>query len=257
MRGNPSYSAVWSGVKEQNGPLASYCVQGMGSMRRIAGVVLYPRTTLTRLASAPTWMGTWLAILIIWAVCGGWLLSSEIGQQALVDERVRVIEAFGGTVSDLEYAGLQAQPPWWVYFTSGSRLLLLPVTTLTAALGLIAVARLEGASASLSQSLALVVHASVVLALGQLVATPMHYVREALTSPITLATMLPLVEAGTVAARFFGTMDVFAVWWAGLLALSLSVLTGRRFRRYLWPLAALYLGFAAVAAAVTAVMGGA
>jgi hypothetical protein len=168
-----------------------------------------------------------------------------------------VIEALGGTVSDVDYAGLQAQPPWWVYFSSGGRLLLLPVTTVAVALGLMAVARLEGASASWSQAMALVVHATVVLLIGQLVATPMHYVREALTSPINVATVLPLVEDGTMAARFFGTMDLFAVWWAGLLALSLSVLTGRRFRRYAGPLAALYLGFAAVAAAVFAAMGGA
>jgi hypothetical protein len=229
----------------------------MGFIRRIAGVILYPRTTLTRLVSAPRWLATWSAILIVWAVCGGWLLSTDVGQQALVDERVRVIEAFGGTISDQDYAGLQAQPPWWVYFTSGSRLLLLPMTTLAVALGLMAVARLEGVAATLPQALALVVHATIVLVLGQVVATPVHYIREALTSPISLATMLPLVEAGTVAARFFGTMDVFAVWWSGLLALSLSVLTGRRLARYGWPLAAMYLGFAAAAAAVTAVMGGA
>jgi hypothetical protein len=229
----------------------------MGFMRRIAGVVMYPRTTLTRLVGVPTWVGTWLAILAVWAFCGGWLLSTEIGQQALVDERVRVVEALGGTVSDVDYAGLQAQPPWWVYFTSGSRLLLLPVTTVAVALAVVAVARFEGASASLSQALALVVHASVILVLGQLVATPMHYIRESLTSPISVATVLPLVEAGTWTARFFGAMDVFALWWAGLLGLSLSVLTGRRFWRYAGPLAALVLGFAAVAAAVTAVMGGA
>ena len=226
-------------------------------MRRIAGVVLYPRPTLAGLVSAPTWMGTWLAILIIWAVCGGWLLSTDVGQQALVDERVRGIEALGGNVSDVDYAGLQAEPPWWVYFTSGSRLLLLPVTTVAVALGLLAVARLEGVSTTLSQAMALVVHATIVLMLGQLVATPMHFIREALTSPLNVATLLPLVEDGTVAARFFGAMDVFAVWWIGLLALSLSVLTGRRFRRYAGPLAALYLGFAAVAAAVIAAMGGA
>ena len=229
----------------------------MGSLRRIAGVVLYPRTTLARLAGAPTWVGTWLAFLVVWAVCGGWLLSTEVGQQALVDERVRVIEALGGTVSDADYAGLQAQLPWWVYFTSGSRLLLLPCTTVAVAFGLMGVARLEGVSASMSQVMALTVHATVVLVLGQLVGTPMHYIREALTSPVNLATMMPLVEDGTVASRFFGAMDVFAVWWAGLLALSLSVMTGRRFRRYAWPLAALYLGFAAVAAALIAAMGGA
>jgi hypothetical protein len=229
----------------------------MGLTRRIAGMVLYPRATLAALASAPAWVGTWSTILLVWAVCGGWLLSTDVGQQALVDERVRVIEAFGGVVTDADYAALQARPPWWVYFTSGSRLLLLPVTTLLVALALLAIARLEGAPATAAQALALVVHATVVLLVGQLLATPMHFVREALTSPLNLASILPLVEDGTVAARFFGTMDVFVVWWAGLLALSLSVLTGRRFWRYGWPLAALYLGFAAVAAAIIAVMGGA
>lgn len=226
-------------------------------MRRLAGVVLYPRTTLAALVRAPAWLGTWSVILIVWALCGTWLLSTGIGQQALVDERVRVIESFGGTVSDAEYAGLQAQPPWWVYFTSGSRLLLLPITTVMTALGLMAVARLEGVAVTVSQALALVVHSTVVLLLGQLVATPLHFVREALTSPLNVAAMLPLIEGGTVAARFFGTLDVFAMWWMGLLALSLSTLTGRRFWRYAAPLAALYLGFAAVAAAVIAVMGGA
>jgi hypothetical protein len=229
----------------------------MGALRRLAGVVLYPRTTLASLVGAPAWVGTWLVILVIWAVCGGWLLSTAVGQQALIDERVRVIEALGGTVSDAEYARLQAQPPWWVYFTSGSRLLLLPVTTVAVALGLMGVARLDGAATTVSQAMALVVHATTVLLLGQLVATPMHFIREALTSPLSVATLLPLVEDGTVAARWFGAMDVFALWWMVLLALSLSILTGRRLRRYAGPLAALYLGFAAVAAAVVAVMGGA
>ncbi len=226
-------------------------------MRRLVGVIVRPRTTLAALLRAPAWLGTWLVILIVWAACGGWLLSTDDGQQALVDERVRVIESFGGVVSDADYTSLQAQPPWWVYFTSGSRALLLPVTTAAVALLMMVIARLEGATLTGSQALALAVHATIVLVLGQLVATPMHFVREALTSPLNLATVLPLVEDGTVAARFFGTMDVFAVWWAGLLAMSLSVLTGRRFWRYAWPLAALYLGFAAVAAAAVALMGGA
>lgn len=228
----------------------------MGLLRRLAGVVLRPRATLAALVSAPAWLGPWLVILLIWAACGGWLLSTDVGQQALVDERVRVVEAFGGRVTDAEYARLQAQPPQWAYFTSGNRSLLLPITTVAAALLLVAVARLDGAPATWTQALSLTVHASVVLAVGQLIATPLHYVREALTSPVNLATFLP-VEAGTAAARFLGTMDVFALWWGGLLALSLSVLTGRRFRRYAWPVAVLYLGFAAVAAAAVAVMGGA
>jgi hypothetical protein len=179
---------------------------------RIAGIILRPRATLAALVLAPAWLTTWLLILMTWAICGGWLLSTDVGRQALVDERVRVVEALGGVVTDAEYAALQARPPWWVYFTSGGRLLLFPITTLAVAALLWLVAR-TSATATLTQALALAVHASVALAVGQVVATPLHYLRESLTSPLNLATVLPLMEQGTVASRFFGALDVFALWW--------------------------------------------
>ena len=50
-----------------------------------------------------------------------------------------------------------------------------------------ALARLDGASVPYATALAIAVHASVVLALQQIVATPLHYVRESLTSPTNLA----------------------------------------------------------------------
>ncbi len=225
-------------------------------IRRIAGVVVRPRATLAELAARPAWVATWAFILITWALFGGWLITSEIGQQALIDERVRVLEAFGGTVSDAAYRELQSSPPYWVYLTSGGRLLLTPLVTLVVAIGVMAAARLEGAAATLTQALALVVHASVVLLLGQIVATPLHYVRESLTSPLNLTAVLPFMEEGTFRARLFGTLDLFALWWAGLIAQSLSILTGRRVGRYLTVLALVFLGFGGVVAALIAMSGG-
>jgi len=226
-------------------------------MRRIAGVLIHPRDTLVELVKRPAWVDTWFAILIVWALCGAALLSTEVGQQALVDERVRVIETIGGAVSDNAYAALQSKPPWWVYLTSGGRLLLTPELTLLTALAIAGVARLDGTRASFRQALAITVHASVPLAVGQLIATPLHYVRESLTSPLNLAAILPLMEEGTWPARLFGTIDLFALWWGALLALGLAVLTGRRVERYAGPLFAIYFGFAAVVASVIAVIGGA
>lgn len=226
-------------------------------IRRLAGVVLRPRATLAALVAVPAWAATWSVILTVWAVCGGWLLYTDIGKQALVDERVRVIESFGGTVSDADYAALQAAPPWWVYFTSGGRLLLLPATTLAVAAMIVVIVRAAGVTATLHQGLAVAVHVSVPLFIGQIVATPIHYVRESLTSPLNLAAVLPLMEAGTVQARLFGTIDLFAMWWAGLLALGLAVLTGRQASHYAWRLAALFLVFAAVSATLSVAMGGA
>ena len=226
-------------------------------MRRIAGMVTRPRATMAALVQAPAWLATWAIILLVWAGCGTWLLSTDVGQQALVDERVRVVETFGGEVTDAEYADLQSAPPWWVYFTSGGRVLLLPITTVGVAVLLLVAARAAGAQATINQTLAIAVHASVALLIGQIVATPIHYVRESLTTPLNLAAVLPLMEEGTAVARFFGTVDLVALWWAWLLAIGLAALTGQRARHYAWRFAALFLVFAAVTAALIAAMGGA
>ena len=205
----------------------------------------------------PHWADTWFLILVVFAACGAALLTTDIGQQALVDERVRVIETFGGRVDDAQYAALVAHPPQWVYLTSGSRLLLTPLVTALVAAVCWGVARAEGAPATFRQALAVVVHASVVLSIGQLLATPLIYIRESLTSPVNLAAVLPLMDDGTAAARFFGAMDIFALWWMALIAIGLAALTRRSVRRYAGSLAAVYVGFAAIMAAVIAVAGGA
>jgi hypothetical protein len=225
-------------------------------IRRIAGVVLRPRSTLDELVHRPVWVDTWFFILIVVGLCTGAFLRTDIGRQAVVDERVRVIETFGGAVTDADYATLQARPPWWVYFTSGGRLLLTPAVTLLVATACWAVARAEGVEARFTQALAVVVHASVVLVIGQLIATPLHYVRESLTSPLNFAAVLPGMDEGTLPARFFGSMDLFAVWWLALIVMGLAVLTRRGTRRYAVSAAAVYLVFAAVMAGVSAALGG-
>ena len=102
-------------------------------MRRITGVLMRPRSTMTALVAAPACLVCWIVILVIWLACASWLLSTAVGRQALVDERVRIVEAFGGRIDDAQYAALQASPPVITYFTSGGRLLLSPPVTLAVA----------------------------------------------------------------------------------------------------------------------------
>lgn len=220
---------------------------------RVAGVLVRPRKTLADVVERPTWVAPWFLILAVWAGSGAWLLSTSVGPQALVDERVRVVEAFGGTVSDADYARLQESPPWLSYFTSGGRPALAPPVTLLVALLLWTTCR---AIAAFEQALAVTVHSSVVLALGQLVATPVHYVRESLTSPFNLTSLLRFLDEGTVPARMLGTVDVFTLWWLGLVALGGSMLSGRPARVLLFWAVGLYLGIAASLAILQAVSGG-
>jgi hypothetical protein len=204
----------------------------------------------------PAFITTWVVVLLAVAVCGGLLLSTPVGQQALVDERVRMTEAVGGRVDDAQYARLRAEPPLSVYLTSGGRLLLTPPVTMLVAAGLLALARIDGVALPFTTALAIAVHASVVLALQQAVATPLHYVAESLTSPTNVAGLLRLFDDGTWPARLFGTIDVFGLWWMWLLSAGLAAATTRPARRYFWRLTAVYVGVAAVVAAVFAVLGG-
>ena len=224
-------------------------------MRRVLGVVMRPRATMDEVARHPAFITTWVLVLLAVAVCGGWLLSTDVGRQALVDERVRVTEALGQRVDDAAYARLQADPPFPVYLTSGGRLLLTPPITVLAALGLMLLARIDGATVSIKSALAIAVHATVVLALQQIVATPLHYVQESLTSPTTVAGLLRTFDEGSWPARLFGTIDVFGLWWMWLLSLGLAAATGKPGRQYLWRLLAVYVGVAAIVAAVFAVFG--
>ena len=178
-------------------------------IRRLVGVLWRPRTILAALVERPVWVGTWAFILIVWAVLGGWLLSTRHGpagaHRRTRSRRRGVWRQLCRTSSIDRYWRNRRGGST---LTSGGRFLLNPVLTLAAAAGLWLVARAEQASARFSQALSIVVHASVVLLLGQLVATPLHYVRESLTSPLNLAAVLPLMEDGTAPTRFAGSLDL-------------------------------------------------
>lgn len=224
-------------------------------MRRVTGVLRHPRATMAEVVRHPAFITTWVVVLLVAAVCGGLLLSTPIGQQALVDERVRVTEALGGRVDDAAYDRLRSDPPVSIYLTSGGRLLLTPPVTLVVAAGLVGLARLSGARVTFVTALAIAVHATVVLAVQQVVAAPLHYVNESVTSPTNLAGLLRVFDEGSLAARLLGAIDVFGVWWMWLLAVGLGAATGRPARQYVWRLLAVYLGVAASVAAVFAVLG--
>lgn len=225
-------------------------------MSRVTGVLLHPRSTMVEVVRNPAFITTWVVVLLAVVVCGGWLISTPVGKQALVDERVRVTEALGQRVDDASYARLQADPPVSTYWTSGGRLLLTPPVTLLIAAGLMVLARLDGAQLRYRTALAIAVHATVILAVQQIVATPVHYLYESLTSPTNLAGILRLFDEGSLPARLFGTIDVFGLWWMWLLSLGLAAAAGKPARRYAVRLLAVYVGIAAVVATLFAVLGG-
>lgn len=203
--------------------------------------------------SAGQVIATWAVLLALWGGAAAVLLGAPVGRQALVDERVRMVEVVGGTVDDPTYAALQARPPYWIYLASGGRALLFPAVTLAVAAALhVWVGRRRGFIGSLSVA----VHANVALVAQQLVATPLHLLRESLTSPFNLAALLPFFDEGSLPARVFGTIELFGLWWVWLLAIGCAVLTDRRPREFVLPLGGVYVGVAAIIAGLVVLTGG-
>ena len=224
-------------------------------MRRIAGMLRHPRSTMAALVAAPSWFPTWVFVLALWLIPAGWFLSTPTGRLALVDEQVRQVEAFGGRVDDARYDALLQRPPWSAYFTSGGRLLLSPPVTLLVAAAIAGLAGMDGARMRFAVALAIAVHASLALALQQLVAAPASYLTESLASPTNLASWLGL-DAGTLRARMFGTIDLFGLWWLWLLSVGVAAVTGRRAGRYFARFLLVYSGGAAAIATAMTLSGG-
>jgi hypothetical protein len=211
---------------------------------------------MAAVVAGPAVATSWLAILAIWLLPAAWLVTTDTGQQALVDERVRVIEAFGGRVDDAAYARLVANPPITAYFLSGGRLWLTPPVTVLVAAGLTRLARIDRGPLGFYRALAVTVHATSILALQQAVTTPVLYLRESLATPTSLAVLLPAFDDGTLGARVLGSVDVFGLWWLWVLALGVAAATGRPARRAFGRLVAVYAGVAVVTAVGLAVAGG-
>ncbi len=224
---------------------------------RVIGLAVTPRAAMASAVrlSLPAILATWVLWLLLWFAAAAALLSTAVGRQALVDERVRVVENLGGRVDDSAYACLQAAPPTWVYFASGGRVLLTPPVTLAAAAGIFLWLR-RSAAVTFTQCLSVSVHATGALVAQQLVATPLHLLRESLTSPFNLAALLPFFNEGSPAARFLGTIEIFGLWWVLLLAMGCAALAERRARSFVSPLVGAYVAVAAVVAGAVLLTGG-
>ena len=124
-------------------------------MRRVVGELVLPSQTMADVVRDPSFITVWLAVLLVVAACGVSILSTAVGQQALVDERVRTTEMTGGRVDDAAYAAWLAHPPMSAYVTSGGRLLVTPLATVVVALALVGLAGIEGAGVSFIVALAI------------------------------------------------------------------------------------------------------
>ena len=242
-------------------PLPAGTVAGAGSTlidqsvaQAIAGVIRRPRSTFKSLVSHPRWRTLLLATTITSGLAGVAFMETAVGRQALVDQWERTATAFGQTLDDAAYERLENLGERnGVAYAVATTLLAGPVLALGIAFVLRVVLR---GRASFHQVMAVTTHAGVILAIRQVLAAPLGYVRETTSSATSLGTLFSSLDETSPVARFFGVLDVFVIWWAIVLAIGVSVLYHRRARNIALTFVGAYAALALLLAIAMAVTGG-
>jgi hypothetical protein len=227
---------------------------------RILGVIRSPWQTMTAVINDPRWGGVLLLTLCLTAGARIGLMATDVGRQALTDQWEARIEAFGRTVDDATYARLEqlGQHGWQVAAgTSLASGLLLPFALAAVLHGVFGRGNaIDGPPLSYQQSLGVVVHANVILALRDVIAAPVSYVQESLGSPLALGTLFRMLDEGSAAARLFAMVDFFVLWWVIVLAIGTAVLYRRSTRTLALTYMGVYGAFAVVMAGIMVFSGG-
>lgn len=226
---------------------------------RVAGIVRAPRVTVAELCGAPN--PPWLDVLgvstLVTFATLAVLLETTVGQTALLDQWERTVTAFGRPMNDALYARLQELSSHGVLYSAGVAILTGPVLAIAMTALIVVMLRTTGQrQVRVSTVLSLVSHASVLLALKQLIATPVNYLSETLTSPTTLVQLMAGLDETSPLARFLGVIDVFVIWWAVVLAIGVAFMAHRRVRPLALTFTGVYLAIALLLAFVMALTGG-
>src|SRR5260370_666366 len=81
------------------------------------------RAAYAAVAARPRVLGALAVVLAVIVTATFLFLSTDVGQQASLDDNVRRMESFGRTVSDAQYAQMERMAPYSRYFAAGFQLI--------------------------------------------------------------------------------------------------------------------------------------
>jgi len=234
-------------------PLSSRPYQGF--FGRLIGIIVSPRRAYADVVRRPRALAA-LALFLLVAVASSWaFLSTAVGKEALLDQQIGAIEAFGRQVPDQAYQRMEAMLPYAPYMSAVYSLVLFPLATLAVAGLSIAIFNAAlGGTATFGQVYGVVTHSLVVIAVQRLFTYPLDYAKQSLASPTNLGVFLPFLDEASFPGRLLGSIDLFLIWWIVNLAIGLGVLYKKRTAPIAGGMLAVYAAVAALLAAVRTIM---
>ena len=230
----------------------------MSLFGRIPGVIFSPRATYAGVAARPRALGA-LAFVVLISIAGTFtFLSTETGQQAMLDQQVRTMESFGVKMNDATYERIEQVAGRAKYFGAAGQLIALPLEALVVAGIAFAVFNAaQGGDGTFRQVFAVVSHSGVVIALSQIFGLPLAYARENMSGATNLGVLAPFLDENSFPALVLGSVDLFMLWWAVSVAIGLGVLYRKRTGPIAATLIVVYVAIGVIIAAVKSAVSGA
>jgi Yip1-like protein len=223
---------------------------------RLLGVLFAPRATYAVIAARPRWLGALAFVVIVGAAGTFTFLSTEIGQQAMMDQQVRMMESFGVKLNDAAYDRMEASLNTARYTGALGQAITVPVMGLIIAgimLGVFNAAL--GGDGTFKQVYSIIAHSAVVLTVSQLFGLPLAYARETMSGATNLAVFTPFLDENSFAARALGSIDLFILWWIVSFSIGLGVLYKKRTGPIATSLIVVYVAIGLIIAAIKSAVG--
>jgi len=229
-----------------------------GLAARLAGVIFSPRATYEAVAARPRVLGALLTVMLVAGAATFTFLSTEVGQNVILDEQLTQMENFGFKPSDAQITMMEERAGSSRYFALAGQAVVIPVITLLAAgLGLTVFNAGLGGNATFKQVYAVVVHSWFLPMLQTVFVLPLNYLTKSMTGSTSLAVFLPMLDKTSFVARFLGQIDLFRIWWVVSLAIGFAALYKRKTAPIAWWFLGAYGVVALAIAAITTALSGA
>ena len=227
---------------------------------RAIGVVTSPKATFELVVKKPQPWAILALIALVLGLCQSAFLWTDRGQQALIDFQMQQGEKWSKALghemtqeeSDQAYARAQKTAPFQKYIALVQFFVGMPVVLLFFSLLFwVAFNAVLGGTASFKHVMAVQAHAMMASCLGGIFGVIMSFAHGAMTTaPGNIGQLLPMLPEGTYLAKFFGFLDIFALWNCILSGIGLGVLYKRSGRAISTTLIVIYVVFVACIAAI-------
>ena len=222
---------------------------------RLVLVVTSPGAAYAEVAAKPAILGALAVVVAVMAICPFLFLSTAVGQEAMIDQQISTMETFGMTITPEMEARLKEGSGSARYTTAISQVIFVPLAAAVIAGLLLGIfnATSEGSS-TFKHVYALVVHSAIVLAVQQIVMTPISYLMGEFATVTRLSVFFPVLETDSFLSYLFGGIELFTIWWLLNLSIGIAVLYRRPTRGVTIALLGIYAAIVLCVAVVRVVI---